>query len=287
MVHLQNRIKEKGISKGEISESVILSKKSALKKSLFEEDGELHKKMDIFIQKRIQELNRGEYHISIPGPARMLIHMISIDFLNSNKSFDLEILFNDFESYLKPINCLIGRKIERNLHGLLISCGPDPYTEAYVGYVQLYRNGMIEAIDSSLLKPTTQLYGIRYTQPAKKIAMWSLEKDLIESCGIYLRALEIIGATLPIFLYISFIHIKDYEISLVPYRSMGTFLFNKYSDPAKKDEIFLTSIKIDSFGINFEEKLKSSFDILWNVFNLPGSRNYDENGKFIYDLFER
>jgi len=52
------------------------------------------------------------------------------------------------------LGCTLGKAIERNLHGLLVSCGPDPFSDNYMGYVQLYRNGMIEAIDSLIMKPT-------------------------------------------------------------------------------------------------------------------------------------
>lgn len=234
-------------------------------------------------QNRLQELNTGEYHINIPSPNRMLIHMISIDALNANKSLDLEIMFNNFENYLKPPGCFLGRSIERNLHGLLVSCGPDPYSDTYVGYVQLYRNGMIEAIDSSLLKPTTQLHGRSYTKPVKKLGMWFLEKKIIHSCNMYLNTLKKIGVNLPIYLFLSFTHMRDYKISLVPYKD--TFM-SRDSDSAKKDEILLKRIKIDDFEVDFEKKLKPSFDIFWNVFNQPGSRNYDENGRFISDIFK-
>lgn len=152
-----------------------------------------------------------------------------------------------------------------------------------MGYVQLYRNGMIEAIDSSLMKPTEQLHGRRYNKPVKKLGMWLLEKDIIDSCEIYLKTLEKIGANLPIFLYISFIHLKGYKISLVPYG--GSFI-DRDSDITKRDEVILPRIKIDSFEIEIEEKLKTSFDIFWNAFNQPGSRNYDENGRFIKDIYK-
>lgn len=241
-------------------------------------------RINSFYQKRLHDLHGGEYHINIPGPARMLIHMISIDTLNVNESFDLETIFNNFKDYLKPPDCTFGKRITRNLLGLLVTCGPDPNTENFVGYVQLYRRGMIEAINSSLLEPTTQLHGRRYINPVKILEMWYLEKNIIDSCSMYLKTLEKVGVGLPIYLYISFIHMKEYKISLFPYR--GVFIDND-SDEAKKDEILLPRIKIDSFGINFEEKLKTTFDIFWNVFNQSGSRNYDENGRFIHDPTKR
>jgi len=234
-------------------------------------------------QNRLHALNNGEYHLNIPSPNRMLIHMISIDALNANRSLDLEIVFNNFENHLKPPGCILGRNIERNLHVLLVSCGPDPYSDTYVGYVQLYRNGMIEAIDSSLLKPTTQLHGRSYTRPVKKLGMWYLEKNIIHSCNMYLNTLEKIGVSLPIYLFLSFTHMRDYKISLVPYED--TFM-GRDSDAAKKDEILLQRIKIDDFEVDFEKKLKPSFDIFWNAFNQPGSRNYDENGRFIKDIYK-
>ena len=235
-------------------------------------------------QKRLNDLNKGEYHINIPSPARLLIHMISIDALNLNESIELESIISNFKDYLKPPGCTFSKKIKRNLLGLIVSCGPDPTTSNFVGYVQLYRTGMIEAIDSSLLKPTRQLHGKHYNRPVKKLGTWQLEKNIIDSCDMYLKTLEKIGVGLPIYLNVSFIHMKGYEISLIPY---GSSFINSDSEQAKKDEILLPRIKIDSFGINFEDKLKTSFDIFWNEFNQPGSRNYDKNGRFINDPIKR
>lgn len=236
-----------------------------------------------FFQKRIHELNSGEFHVNIPSQTRMLIHMISIDSLETNRSLDLETIFTEFKKYLKPPGCTLGKNIERNLHGLLVSCGPDPYSDNYVGYVQLYRNGIIEAIDSSLMKPTNHLHGKRYTKPVKKLGMWFLEKNIINSCEMYLKTLDKIGAGLPIYLFLSFTHLKGYKISLAPYG--GLFIDND-SDITKRDVILLPRIKIDSFEIGIEEKLKASFDMFWNAFNQPCSRNYDENGRFIKDIFK-
>jgi len=233
-------------------------------------------------QKRINELNNGEYHINIPNQTKIIIHLISIDTLISSKSFDLEILFENFKDYLRPLGCTLGKAIERNLHGLLVSCGPDPFSDNYMGYVQLYRNGMVEAIDSLIMKPTEQLHGKRYIKPVKKLDMWFLEKEIIDSCEKYLKTFEKIGFGLPIFLYISFTHLKGYKISLIPY---GGYFIDGDSDIAKKDDILFPRIKLDSFEVNFEEKLKATFDNFWNVFNQPGSRNYDKNGRFIKDIF--
>ncbi|KKN61193.1 hypothetical protein LCGC14_0524340 [marine sediment metagenome] len=237
-------------------------------------------RINSIFQNRLNKLNFGEYYVNIPSQTRMFIHMISIDTLETHKFKDLEIVFNEFEKYLKPPSCLLGRNIERNLDGLLVSCGPDPYSGNYVGYVQLYRNGMIESIDSSLLFPTNHLHGKKYMKPVKKLGMWYLEENIIRSCEMYLKTLEKIGAGLPIYLFLSFTHIKGYKISLIPY---GVSL-RIDSDITKRDDILLPRIKIDSFEIEIEEKLKTSFDIFWNAFNEPCSRNYNEKGKFIKQL---
>jgi len=240
-------------------------------------------RINSLFQNRLHELNSGEYHVNIPSQTRMLIHMISIDALETNRSLNLGIVFSEFDNYLKPPGCTFGKNIERNLHGLLVSCGPEPFSDNYVGYVQLYRIGMIEAIDSSLMKPTEQLHGRHYNKPVKILGMWYLEKNIIDSCKMYLKTLEKIGAGLPIFLYISFTHLRGYKISLVPYKDS---FISRDSDITKRDEILLPRIKIDSFKIDFEEKLKTSFDVFWNAFNQPGSRNYDEKGRFINQIYK-
>ncbi len=240
-------------------------------------------RINSLLQNRLQKLNIGEYHINIPNQTRILVHLISIDALDKNNSFNLEIVFKDFMHFLKPLGCTIGKNVKRNLQGILVSCGPDPNSGNYVGYVQLYRKGMIEVIDSFLMKPTTHLHGMHFNKPVKILGMWFLEKNIIDSCKMYLKTLETIGTGLPIFLYISFIHMKDYKISLISYKSS---IYIKESEVIKRDEITLPRIKIDSFDINFEKKLKSSFDIFWNAFNIKGSRNYDRNGNFINNLFK-
>jgi len=113
--------------------------------------------------------------------------------------------------------------------------------------------------------------------------MWFVEKNIIDSCKMYLKTLEKIGARLPIFLYILYTHIKDYKILLLPY---GFSFIDSDSDITKIDEILPPRIKIDSFDIEMEKNLKPSFDIFWNAFNQPFSRNYDKNGHFIEEIFK-
>jgi hypothetical protein len=197
--------------------------------------------------------------------AKIVLHMIPIISFNPAQSYDISIITSQPKSML-PIGFQSGGFSYRyNLDGFFSYSGGEG--EESHPYVQLYRNGIIEAVEGALLaqKNTGQLiiYSPYY------------EEKLIKSLTEYLLLLNKLNVELPIFIFLTLLGVKGY--------SMGVDK-SRYSIPKAytidRDVLSLPEVIVDSYDMKAEEILKPCFDSIWNACGFARSFNYNENGEW-------
>jgi hypothetical protein len=193
--------------------------------------------------------------------ARVVMHLIPLNSFQPAKSYDLE---NESVQRITPI-CFMPGSIRYNLDGLMANC-PDRGGQSH-SYTQIYRNGIIEAVDSLLLKPYDQKLHIPSV---------SFEEELILSLKEYLAILKVIGVELPILLFLTLLGVKGY--SMVTSNWMP---IRHETNTIDRDILFLPQTLIESFEASPEALLKPIFDSVWNACGFPRSLNYDEKGKWV------
>ncbi|WP_219375168.1 toll/interleukin-1 receptor domain-containing protein [Bacillus mycoides] len=224
----------------------------------FSVEGEWHK---TWIESRLKEIQiKGPYH-KIKDGAKLVVHLIPIEAITSSKTYDIE----ELECLsLRPLYGITwGPQI--NKHGFCT------YSKFQMNglphsYVQIHRNGIIEAMDIGILEGRDKyIPGIAFEQ---KIIM------AIEN--YYKDALQKLKIKLPYVIYITLIDVKDHYISLDPKKPIG-----KITD----ETLQLPSAIINSWETDIGNALKPSFDYLWNDCGIVGSPNYDKNGIFKKDTY--
>jgi hypothetical protein len=78
-----------------------------------------------------------------------------------------------------------------------------PPDEEPLGYLQLFRDGTIEAVDAKLLTPRRE---------EKVIPITSVEQSLIEATGGYLRFQRDLGMEPPLFVMLTLIDAHGYRV---------------------------------------------------------------------------
>ncbi|MDD5734273.1 MAG: ATP-binding protein [Methanothrix soehngenii] len=218
----------------------------------------LPEKMRRFRDSRIAKIIADETPIRLNPNPKIVLHVMPLSSFDPLYQIDLRSpKNNDLINQLEPIYSMSWNR-RYNFDGALNFNRSD-------SYVQLFRNGAIEAVDSRLLGEND----------SKTISGLALEDKIIHSIDNYLKNENELGIQLPIFIMLSIIGIRDYRI----YAGHGYFSSDK--PPIDRDVLILPEVIIESFEADIAEALRNPFDALWQAAGWSQSVNYDENGKRI------
>ncbi|MBI4312142.1 MAG: ATP-binding protein [Chloroflexi bacterium] len=136
-------------------------------------------------------------------------------------------------------------------------------------YIQLFRNGCIEAVDMYLLR---QRSAGQHTIPSM-----AFEEYLLKALRGYLVAQKSLGIEPPLFVMLSLLHVKGYEMGVDP----SKFFLSEHSLPVDRENLILPEIVVDEYGVEPATLLRPAFDAVWNACGWPQSINYDKSGKWV------
>ena len=218
-------------------------------------------KIRAFINIRNQAILDNEGIQPLEGKGKIAFYIIPIDSLISERRINV---FNLKTDLCPPYPNSNGWKSRINLEGN-VSYAIGNEGRCY-SYVQIYRNGIIEAVSSGLLSAR---------QDGKQIIpSKTYEKEIINSTKKYLEILKSLEIFPPIVFGLSFINIRGYNLGV----GTNTFLEDiKYA----KDILHLPEVVINEYSDETDKLLRDTFDYVWNAFGFEKSFNYDENGRWI------
>jgi hypothetical protein len=206
-----------------------------------------------------------------PGPltkaAKTVVHIVPFGAFDPAFKVDMTSLEED-DSNLKPIGVGTASWRRYNLDGFLT------YTK-YVGdtrsYLQIFRNGCVEAVTESIMQ--------EIEEGQKIIQSGSFEYELL--CGVsrFLSVQERLGVEPPLFVMVSLLGVHGYLVKPSP-QIAGRF-WKDDANPIDRSDLLLPEIMIDSFEVNLIEVVRPIFDSLWNASGWPQSKNYDNEGKWL------
>ena len=232
----------------------------------------LDQKLEDYRMERLSKIIEGKAQLNVANLTRIVLQMIPINSLTQSLNIPLDSYSDILQRYIFPIQRYGYKKWRMNLDGF-IHWYEDEKTNPH-SYVQLYRNGIIEAVDCYLINPTEKKNGPDYI-----LNITYIEKVLINVIQKYFKALKALNVQLPIYVFLSFISVKNYYIPL----EFQFKLIKTKSDLIDRENVMLPSIKIEHYDIEIDRALKPCFDALWNACGQPYSLNYDENGKYKSD----
>ncbi len=211
---------------------------------------------------RLSKILANEIPVTLYDNPKIVLHLIPIISFNPAQSYNVDKIASHPE-IMGPINC--GAWDNRyNLDGFLT------YSRVEEGktrsYVQLFRNGIIEAVEGWLLRA-------RGERPS--IPSISYEERLISSLPVYLSTLKELNIEPPIFIFLTLVGVRGY--------SMGVDTWRYDIDEVctiDRDILSLPEVVIDNYDVSAEKVLKPCFDATWNACGFPGSLYYNEQGEW-------
>jgi len=208
-----------------------------------------------FRESRLANIRANETPIPFYLKAKTVLHLLPIISFTPALRYDISKIASNPEK-IKPIRVPIS-DTRYNIDGFLTCC------LSIGSYTQLFRNGIIEAVDESMLKVE------------KIIPYIDFEKNLIDALNTYLHALESLGVVPPVFLFLALLGVKGYTMD---YKKPSIRKVQKID----RDVLLIPEVLIESYNVCAEDVLRSCFDSIWNACGYPRSFNYDGNGKWVW-----
>ncbi|MBA7644727.1 hypothetical protein ES703_52472 [subsurface metagenome] len=216
-----------------------------------------------FREDRISKIFANETPVPFYDTAKIVLHLIPIVSFSPAQSYDIGKIASHPQK-MTPINSSGGYD-RYNLDGFLhYSRGRGGKSHSYV---QLFKNGIIEAVEGLLL-------GFRAEESL--IPSVTYEGKLIQSLLDYLSVLKALDVELPFFVFLTLLGVKGYTMSY----DRGIFSIDEVHT-IDRDVLLLPEIFIESYDVIAEDILRPCFDSIWNACGFPRSLNYDDAGKWV------
>jgi hypothetical protein len=151
-----------------------------------------------------------------------------------------------------------------NADGFL-SYAPDGDRSNYA-YLQVFRTGMIESVDTFLLS---------YRADDRVIPSGAYEHRLIEGVQKFLTMLQEWEIEPPFFIGLSLLGVAGYSMA-VP-RNWGS---NRMAHTIDRAQLIFPEVVADSYAADVPQLMRPVFDALWNATGWPRSFNYDRLGQW-------
>lgn len=225
----------------------------------------LPEKIRAFRDEQLNLIENDLFPVPLAYSSPIVLHLIPFTAITNpgGSQIDLDLVRKNWHMIPPPHSRSSHHRY--NLEGYLIY-GNIVDDGKFNGYVQIYRNGIIEAVNTSLLRS--------YDDAEKSVPSQAFEEEVANSVYAYLEIQKQLGIVPPIAFYVSILNIRDYYLAVNP--SYDRFGDKKYL--LKRDSLLLPEVIIEDYPDNVPATLKGLFDTLWNAFGWPRSLNYDENG---------
>lgn len=210
---------------------------------------------------RVKEIEHNSAAITMPEGGKIVLHLIPLE------AFDTPNLYSVSEikasnSNVSPIYAG-GWNHTVNFDGVL-NHSYDRDKSITRSYVQLYRNGIVEAVNWSLLNTRQEEWlfipSVRY------------EIEILKSVKRYLQYQRDVGIVPPIFLTLSLISVKGYEMAVGQSRRL-----NYDAHRIDRQNLLIPELLIEDYEVDVEAAMKPVLESVWNATGWASNPNYQED----------
>jgi hypothetical protein len=213
---------------------------------------------------RLAKVVSGETPAMLEEGAKMILHIIPLCAFDPGAKFDVNSLTSDL-SRIQPIYTTSwGHRF--NFDGVL-SYSASPQSPFSHSYLQVFRNGAIEAVETLLLDDR---YG-KHTIPSI-----AYEAELLKALPRFLSIQKQLSVEPPLFIMFSLLGVKGYTMAVDQIRFFGL-----EPHAIERDALLVPEVMIERFEVNPAEIMRPIFDAVWNATGYPRSMNYDNGGKWV------
>lgn len=215
---------------------------------------------------RLAKLQTGEGPSPLNVKTMIVLHVVPIEAVTPGTPVDLSILTKSNNAF-RPIYARRNWGHRYDFDGIIIEQHTDD--GAVDSYLQVFRNGALEAVDTQILRANEGNGSLM------EIPSVLYEEQILEALPRLLEIERKLGIQPPVFVTLTLLGVKGYSMatkqSLDGYRG----------EVIDRDLLALPEVMVEDFDVEPARLMKPAFDVLWNTCGFSGSRNYDAAGEFV------
>lgn len=260
-------------------------------RTAFELAGTIAERIRSFRVERLSRISSGE---ETPAPLnelepKIVLHLVPLNAFNTLVSLDLKPLNVSFDgklldkgTLLEPLSVYDGGlyvNMRFNIDGFVRSTRSEFNTTSTIGYTQVFRNGIIEIVDISILGINVlnaERYNIKIE--TKSFSGEVYERKILEAMKRYTDLQKFLGIELPFFIMVSFLGVKGYKIAI----QKSEHHIVEFTHEIDRMNLIIPEVIVENFDSDLAEIMRPIFDTVWNAAGYTASPNYDTSGKFIF-----
>lgn len=213
---------------------------------------------------RVAKIKAGETPVPLLESAKVLLHVIPLGAFSTSSVIDLLRVVTVTEKLaLTPLNHFFAVGDGRfNFEGY-VRYIPSKEEGRASSYLQIFRNGILETADTSLLLP----YDGRRSIPSA-----AFEEAAIKTLQNYALSLNQLGVDVPLAFSLTLLGVSGYAMAVDHWFARVT------RTTIEPNVILVPAVIYESFDTEIALLMKNSFDVVWNAAGWARSMCYDENG---------
>ncbi len=194
---------------------------------------------------------------------RIILHVVPLSSFNRGLQLDVAQRANELSNLVQPIyRSWSNRRF--NFDGFVTGSSRDD--SFFGGYVQIFRTGVIEAVDSQMIRDQTE---------SRHLPLIDIEMKLITSLEKYFELLSSMNVSPPILLLLSLLGVKGYQVP-----SRNDFFFDRSATPIERDTLILPDVPVEDLSQDSGRLLRPLFDVLWQSVGYEACPHYDDDGNY-------
>ena len=212
---------------------------------------------------RLSMISAGEAPLQTRGEPTFVLHLVPLNAFDPSTQIDLRIAEKN-TNLIRPVyvsTC----ETRYNADGFLA------YRTKYDGevyaYTQIFRNGIIESADSSILSDEKKL-----------IPSLSFEEELFEALHRYFDFLNMVGINSSLIIMISMLGVRGLAMGV---ETIWSHI--RARRVIDRDDLIIPEFIIENLDVDIPEALKPILDAIWNAAGWPGSIYY-KDGKWVGEV---
>jgi len=209
---------------------------------------------------RIISLSNNDTPIPFVEDAKLILHCMPIESFAGRPHYDV-LQYFDHPDRLRPMQPS-GWDRSINLEGVISYSGNNPA----FSYTQIYRNGVIEVVNGSLLA-----HEYRGRKVIPSIAYEQAVFDYLPFC---FQKLQELGCAAPVVVALTLTGVKGLQMGVDSYGF-------DIGQPINSNVLILPEAVVEDLTVPPGKILKPMFDLVWNACGYPTSKNFDVDSNWV------